>query len=184
MIRTGEPVAIDDAFFTPRLAELARREGFRSILAVPLKAKGKAVGVLGMVRKREQPFSASNTGLLSTIAGQVGMAIQNASLYAQVQILAVTGERERIARELHDTVAQVLSYAQIKSAADQRDLHGQVQCPGSCFKQELLVFRDDKHTMFVAESSALIRRVACSPLHRGILKQRVIINEIDGCTTL
>lgn len=122
VIRTGEPVAIDDAFADPSLAAAARREGLRSILAIPLKAKGKPVGVLALARRRERPFSAADAGLLSTIAGQAGMAIQNASLYAQVQSMAVAEERERIARELHDSVAQVLSYAQIKSAAARRFL--------------------------------------------------------------
>lgn len=120
VIRTGEPVAIGDAFTDPALADTARREGFRSILAIPLKAKGRAVGVLALVRRRDRPFSTADTSLLSTIAGQAGIAILNASLHAQVQSLAVAEERERIARELHDSVAQVLSYAQIKSAAARR----------------------------------------------------------------
>lgn len=122
VIRTGEPVAIGDAFTDPRLTDIAKREGFHSVLAIPLKAEGKAVGVLALARRGQRPFSISDAGLLSTIAGQVGMAIQNASLYAQVQSMAVAEERERIARELHDSVAQVLSYTQIKSAAARRFL--------------------------------------------------------------
>lgn len=120
VIRTGAPVTIDDAFADPDLAEVAKREGLRSAVSIPLKAKGKSVGVLALARRREAPFSGADAALLSTIAGQVGMAIQNAALHAQVQSLAVAEERERIARELHDSVAQVLSYTQIKSAAARR----------------------------------------------------------------
>lgn len=120
VIRTGEPVAVGDAFADPRIAEVAGREGLRSILAIPLKTKGHPVGVLALARRRHQPFSPADVTLLATIAGQVGMAIQNASLHAQVQHLAVVEERGRIARELHDGVAQVLGYVQNKSAAARR----------------------------------------------------------------
>lgn len=122
VIRTGEPVAIADAFADPRIAEIAVREGMRSVLALPLKTKGKTVGVLALARRVHRPFAPQDVGLLATIAGQAGMAIQNAALHAQVQHLAVAEERGRIARELHDGVAQVLSYAQNKSAAARRTI--------------------------------------------------------------
>lgn len=117
VIRTGRPVMVDDAFADPATAETAKREGFRTVMAIPLLAKGKAVGVLALVRRQERLFSPADAALLATVAGQAGVAIQNAALYAQVQGLAVVEERERMAREMHDGLAQVLGYMNTQSLA-------------------------------------------------------------------
>lgn len=122
VIRTGRPVMVDDAFSDPATAETARREGVRTAMAIPLLAKGKAVGVLGLVRRQDRPFSPADAALLATVAGQAGVAIQNAALYAQVQRLAVTEERERIAREMHDGLAQVLGYINTQTLAIRKHL--------------------------------------------------------------
>lgn len=117
VIKTGRPVMVDDAFADPATSEAAKREGFRTVMAIPLPAKGKAVGVLVLARRLERPFSSADAALLSAIAGQAGMAIQNAALHAQVEGLAVTEERGRIAREMHDGLAQVLGYINAQSLA-------------------------------------------------------------------
>jgi signal transduction histidine kinase len=52
------------------------------------------------------------------------VAIESARLHRRVQVLAVTEERERIAREMHDSLAQVLGYVNTKAQAAQALLEG------------------------------------------------------------
>lgn len=87
-----------------------------SLLAVPLVAKGEAIGVLEVLNKKsEQPFDNQDRDLLMALAGQAAVAIKNARLYRQVQeerdrIVALEEEvRKNLAREVHDGPAQMLS---------------------------------------------------------------------------
>ncbi len=54
---------------------------------------------------------------MSSLANQAAIAIENAQLQARLRELAVVAERERIAREMHDGLAQVLGYVNTKSQA-------------------------------------------------------------------
>jgi signal transduction histidine kinase len=63
------------------------------------------------------PVGASEERLLEGIAEQVALALENARLQARVLDRAVLEERERIARELHDGLAQVLGYVNTQTLA-------------------------------------------------------------------
>jgi signal transduction histidine kinase len=87
-----------------------------SLLAVPLVAKGEAVGVLEVLnRLSDQPFDQQDAELLMALAGQAAIAIKNAQLYRQVQeerdrIVALEEQvRKDLARDIHDGPAQMLS---------------------------------------------------------------------------
>ncbi|GAA6735300.1 sensor histidine kinase [Thermus oshimai] len=78
-------------------------------LAIPLKARG-AVGVLvlrGGGLSRRIPF-------LSFLASQVALAVRNAQAYLRAEELAINEERNRIAREIHDGIAQSLAFMALK----------------------------------------------------------------------
>ena len=53
-------------------------------------------------------FTPHHTTLALAIANQAAIAIENARLYEQAQELAAVEERQRLARELHDSVSQAL----------------------------------------------------------------------------
>jgi signal transduction histidine kinase len=75
-------------------------------VGAPLRAKGKVIGVLSVIGAAGREFSAEAVTLLASIADQVGIAVENAQLYKQTEELAVAEERQRLAREIHDTLAQ------------------------------------------------------------------------------
>jgi GAF domain-containing protein len=63
----------------------AVRQGFRTILSLPLLREGEAIGCLTMRRMEPQPFSAKQIELAETFADQAVIAIENARLFEDVQ---------------------------------------------------------------------------------------------------
>jgi nitrate/nitrite-specific signal transduction histidine kinase len=84
VVETGEPLVVRDVSADPRLTRIAvREERFRSLAAVPLNAKGKALGAMFALTRGYHEFSNQDVQLLASIGHQVGIAIENARLFAQ-----------------------------------------------------------------------------------------------------
>jgi nitrate/nitrite-specific signal transduction histidine kinase len=92
----------------------------RSLLAVPILSGGRVLGNLYLAEKKGgAEFNAEDQDTLTRFATQAALAIENARLHRRVRDLAITEERERIAREMHDSLAQVLGYVMTKAQAVQ-----------------------------------------------------------------
>jgi signal transduction histidine kinase len=89
-----------------------------SFLGMPITNRGVPVGRLYLTNKQEaDEFSAADQALVEVFALHAGIAIENARLHDQVRRLAVVDERERISRDLHDSVIQAI-YAQTLALDD------------------------------------------------------------------
>jgi signal transduction histidine kinase len=78
-----------------------------SFLGVPIRVRGQVFGNLYLTGKQgDEEFTASDEELVVALATAAGVAIENARLHARVGQLRVVEDRERIARDLHDTVIQ------------------------------------------------------------------------------
>ncbi|HEU5424553.1 MAG TPA: sensor histidine kinase, partial [Nitrolancea sp.] len=84
------------------------RTRVRSVAAAPMLQGGEVVGLLSAQSYTPYDYTSSDARLLMTIANHAVVAIEHARLYAQAQHLAVAEERNRLAREIHDTLAQGL----------------------------------------------------------------------------
>ncbi len=80
----------------------------RSWMGVPLIVKGNIIGILRIDHVEPDRFSEQDAKLVQAFANQAAVAIENARLYEQAQILASLRERHRLARDLHDSVSQAL----------------------------------------------------------------------------
>jgi len=84
-------------------------EHFRALLAVPLIfPQGEIYGTLDLYFKKPHAFLDEEINLAKAYADQTILAIDNARLRARVKKAAALAERDRIARDLHDTVTQEL----------------------------------------------------------------------------
>lgn len=79
-------------------------------LAAPLISGDRVIGALCIANRQPLELRPEDESLLRGLANQAAIAIEHARLYDKVQSLAVFKERERIAREMHDSVSQTLSY--------------------------------------------------------------------------
>jgi signal transduction histidine kinase len=87
-------------------------------LAVPLLRGDVTVGTLTVVgRTQEVAYGADDAEILLSLASQAAIALENDRLQTDLRELAVRAERERIAREMHDGLAQVLGYVNTKAQA-------------------------------------------------------------------
>jgi PAS domain S-box-containing protein len=118
MLVTGQPIIIDDVQAdTPAAGTYRRVNGIphsitegsvRSWLAVPLMLKGTTVGTLSCSHREPHHYGPRHAKLATAIARQAAVAMENARLYEQAQKMATLEERQRLARELHDSVSQAL----------------------------------------------------------------------------
>ncbi len=112
VMASGEPVLLGDI-----AGESTSESGAKSILAAPLMASdGQAVGVLLVGNRRMEGFQQRQLALLQTVAGQVALIIQNANLMAELEYKTLIQERTRLAREIHDGLAQTLGFLKLQAA--------------------------------------------------------------------
>lgn len=83
-------------------------ERFETILSVPLLARERVLGGISLYYTQPRQIQAQEVALAVSFADQAALALENARLHTQSQELAVLQERQRIARELHDSVSQAL----------------------------------------------------------------------------
>ncbi len=120
--QSGEPLLVKDVRENPAVIPhpAALRSGLRSFAGVPLQAKGRILGMLGVAGYGDRQFTQREVKLLSSIGRQVGIAVENARLYDQSREVAVLEERNRLAREIHDTLAQSLTGIVVQLEAAER----------------------------------------------------------------
>jgi PAS domain S-box-containing protein len=91
----------------PRLPpEVLAEANLHSHVAIPLSAGGKVLGILEIAWRAPYPYIEGERSLLIAIGQQIGVALENIQLHRQSRKLAVMEERQRLARELHDSVTQ------------------------------------------------------------------------------
>lgn len=81
---------------------------------VSLAMDGHPVGVLWAARSTSIPYTDTDLVWLGCMADQVIIAIQHAIMTSQMQSISVSEERARIAREMHDGLAQILGYMNLQ----------------------------------------------------------------------
>ncbi|HEX6304367.1 MAG TPA: PAS domain S-box protein [Anaerolineales bacterium] len=106
VVEAGRPLLVPDISQEPRYLHPIGATG--SGVVVPLQVKGQVIGLLDVESREVNDFDESDVAVLQLLANQVAVAIENARLYEKAQYLAALQERQKLARELHDSVSQAL----------------------------------------------------------------------------
>jgi len=86
----------------------------RQVYAIPLRHKGKVLGVYNLFMEDEMPMSRDVTFLFNSISEHLGMALENARLTRENMRISLMNERTMLANQIHDSLAQTLAYAKMR----------------------------------------------------------------------
>jgi signal transduction histidine kinase len=105
----GVIVTEDPSRAAPHLVPIIEAEGIGSMIETPIfSADGRPVGFFSVAYTSEHHFQDDEQRLLTALAERAAVAIENAEIYRKAQLAASLEERQRLARELHDSVSQAL----------------------------------------------------------------------------
>jgi signal transduction histidine kinase len=114
-VRTLQPVLQRDVrrfllaepLYSP-IHRFAREVSWDTVYIVPLVYKGRALGAINLRYLPEQEPGEDEKVFLRAVADQTAVAVENARLFSEARGKAALEERQRLARELHDSVSQAL----------------------------------------------------------------------------
>ncbi|MBK9121601.1 MAG: response regulator [Chloroflexi bacterium] len=120
MVVTRNPICVADISQTDHLGALATSTRMRGYVGTPIVLQDDVAGFLNVFSYRAAAFEQDSADRMNAFAAQAAVAIQNARLYWRSRELAAVQERQRLARELHDSVSQTLFSAQSMAEAGLR----------------------------------------------------------------
>jgi signal transduction histidine kinase len=116
MLGQATPYRTPDVRTDPRFRGWwpSRHPDMRSFLGYPIVFKGDVIGAFYLTDKEGAPaFDETDERLVGVFAHHAAVLVEYARLYEQSRELSVAGERNRIARELHDALTQTLFGARL-----------------------------------------------------------------------
>jgi serine phosphatase RsbU (regulator of sigma subunit) len=158
------PLRLDslDSQATPFI-EMARDHGFRSLLAVPLIARGRAVGVLTVFSDEVAAFSEEDMDLLATFASQAALATDTAELFSREHTVA-TVLKSSILPDTLPEMAGLETYSLYRAAGGESEIGG------------------DYYDMFAATDGSVVLSIAdvCGQGVRAATKTSMIRYSVRG----
>ena len=122
VLRSGKPVINPDTLLNPMSPREKQLAGtYRSLLRLPLQSRGRAFGVLNFGAGQPNAYSEADLLVAQDVADHLAVVLDYSLRYEQVEEAGRMAERARLARELHDTLAQALTGVVLQlDAAEER----------------------------------------------------------------
>ena len=125
MEHSSNPLILPDLLEEPSIPDAIRANcGVfnRAYIGIPVRSKGKPLGLLSLFGASIMEYTIDDVTLFMTIADQIGERVERSRLMEQAEKAAVIEERQRLARELHDSITQLLYSQVLFSGAGLREL--------------------------------------------------------------
>ena len=114
--RDEKPTFFDLSGVTDRpLLYNCAREGYRTVSVFTIRVKKRLIGIFNLYYLEGRVFASQETLLLETVGQHLGAAIENQQLVSRDKEMAVCEERNLLAQELHDSIAQGLAFLNIQA---------------------------------------------------------------------
>lgn len=88
--------------------------GYQTVISIPMRTGGRMVGEVELFFYSERALGEAERQLLDALVGQFAIQVENLRLAARDRELAISEERNLLAQELHDSIAQVLAFLKIQ----------------------------------------------------------------------
>jgi len=108
-VRTQRAIVVNDVQQDTRYVLDEHLPETRSEMVIPLSLGDRIIGTMDILSAEVEAFAEQDAVILQGLGDQVAIAIENARLYERSRELATVEERNRLARDLHDSVTQTLS---------------------------------------------------------------------------
>ena len=191
-IFTGAPFICEDIETDPRfpdsLREYFRSKGTKKGLNIPTLVGGRVTGFIGIRHEARPPYRPEEVELAQALAHQVMLAIQLTDLAEQSRQAAVLAERNRMARDIHDTLAQgftgvivqLEAVADAISSGDHKEAENYLHRASQLARQSLNEARRSVHAL----RPEALRRANFWDALKGIIKNTTAGNAICTKTRL
>ena len=91
------------------------REGYHTVSVFTIRVKKRLIGIFNLYYSGKRSFTPQETRLLETVGQHLGAAIESQQLISREKEMAIFGERNLLAQELHDSIAQGLAFLNIQA---------------------------------------------------------------------
>ncbi|GIW34254.1 GAF domain-containing protein [Meiothermus sp.] len=107
--QSGETVVVQDTHQDERVdRRVTEPEGIRAFMHIPIRLDGEVFGVFSINNLLPHTLGPEEQRAFTSLARRAAVAIRNAHLYAEAQGKAALEERQKLARNLHDSVSQAI----------------------------------------------------------------------------
>jgi PAS domain S-box-containing protein len=138
VLRAGLSLRLTRGIAERRLPESIRRKGYQAYLGVPIQAGDQRVGVLSVFLQSEPQLAIGDLEVLSAVAGQLGRAVERFELRKKAEQAIVIEERQRLSRDLHDSITQLLCSQSFLAEASRKFVEGGNEAQASSYLQQLV----------------------------------------------
>jgi PAS domain S-box-containing protein len=107
LVENGQRLLLEDAGYAPVHPSI-REAPWDTIYITPLVARGESLGTINVYYPPDWKPAEDEETFLGAVANQAAVAVQNTRLFSAAQGAAALQERQRLSRELHDSVSQAL----------------------------------------------------------------------------